>query len=401
MAANAGTKIAALTAVIVTLLAVFAITATVLTVQGLLHNDSAPQPTTSAPPLLTTTQQKQLQQTVNAALVVQPNATWTVQRFQVGGEHPQHTRTGLAPGTSVETGAIIAVINERPIIALGGTIPMYRALSPGMKGDDVAQLQRELETLGYLIWDTPGTFGRSTAGAVFALYTDQSFTPVTVDGNPLTYKDVEQTGVPLGEIFFVPALPATASTNCGTVGIKVADDICTLISSEYTLTAEIPQTDAARVAPGQPLELTLNDGTTATGTLGQPETPTPTPANPTETPGTTPREPATAAGTAERTVRYAITLADNQPVTVRSRGTARIITARSAETAVVVEAVAINSEGNNTWIVLNDGNERAVTVGVCADGYCEISGDTITPGLSVRLPTPTAPAAPTTPAAQG
>lgn len=82
-------------------------------------------------------------------------------------------------GDSIRRGDVIAEIAGRPVIAIPGTIPVYRDLTPGMTGKDVAQLQRALVKLGYST-PTDGTFGSATRTAVSRLYADRGYDPIEV-----------------------------------------------------------------------------------------------------------------------------------------------------------------------------------------------------------------------------
>lgn len=52
-------------------------------------------------------------------------------------------------GETVERGDELYRVNERPVILLYGSIPMYRSLEPGDSGVDAEQLEANLEALGY------------------------------------------------------------------------------------------------------------------------------------------------------------------------------------------------------------------------------------------------------------
>ena len=67
------------------------------------------------------------------------------------------------PGYGAEAGAEIGAPPARPL----------RLASPFMRGEDVAQLQRELRSLGYLRSAPDGVFGPQTASAVRAFQRDQ------------------------------------------------------------------------------------------------------------------------------------------------------------------------------------------------------------------------------------
>ncbi|HEX5922447.1 MAG TPA: efflux RND transporter periplasmic adaptor subunit [Baekduia sp.] len=52
-------------------------------------------------------------------------------------------------GDRVGCGGVLYRVDDRPVVLLCGTIPVYRALHVGMKGRDVRQLNRNLHQLGY------------------------------------------------------------------------------------------------------------------------------------------------------------------------------------------------------------------------------------------------------------
>lgn len=89
------------------------------------------------------------------------------------------TGTPKKAGDAVSPGDVVVQVSGRPIIALPGTVPAYRSLTPGMSGPDVGQLQKALKALGYADTEQSGTFGASTQRAVGALYHDRGFEPLT------------------------------------------------------------------------------------------------------------------------------------------------------------------------------------------------------------------------------
>ena len=89
-----------------------------------------------------------------------------------GGEGAEQ-RITKAPvaGTKVKEGDVLMAVNGRPVLALSGTVPMYRALGPGASGDDVKQLQKALHRLGFFSGSISGNYGQGTAAAVTSWYT--------------------------------------------------------------------------------------------------------------------------------------------------------------------------------------------------------------------------------------
>lgn len=78
------------------------------------------------------------------------------------------TLTWMAPaGSTVERGKPLFKVDERPVVALYGSLPLYRPLRIGIKGADVQQLEENLAGLGYAdspsMTPTPGPQRRSCA----------------------------------------------------------------------------------------------------------------------------------------------------------------------------------------------------------------------------------------------
>ena len=56
-------------------------------------------------------------------------------------------------GTQLKDGQLLLEVSGRPVFVLQGDLPVFRTLSRGVTGDDVAQLEAALARLGY----SPGT----------------------------------------------------------------------------------------------------------------------------------------------------------------------------------------------------------------------------------------------------
>lgn len=52
-------------------------------------------------------------------------------------------------GAVVRRGGVLLRVDDRPVVLLLGKLPMYRALSTGVEGPDVTQLEKSLQALGY------------------------------------------------------------------------------------------------------------------------------------------------------------------------------------------------------------------------------------------------------------
>src|SRR5262249_4627700 len=77
------------------------------------------------------------------------------------------TLTWIAPAGSTGTrGEPLFKIDQRPVGALYGSLPLYRTLWGGMKGADVRELERNLADLGYRGFTVDDTYTAATAAAV-------------------------------------------------------------------------------------------------------------------------------------------------------------------------------------------------------------------------------------------
>jgi peptidoglycan hydrolase-like protein with peptidoglycan-binding domain len=75
--------------------------------------------------------------------------------------------TWIAPvGSTVSRGQPLFKVDERPVVKLYGSLPLYRTLRPGLKGRDVRQLERNLAALGYRGFTVDDTYSAATAAAV-------------------------------------------------------------------------------------------------------------------------------------------------------------------------------------------------------------------------------------------
>ncbi len=90
------------------------------------------------------------------------------------GAEQRVTKAPVA-GTKIKEGTVLMTVNGRPVFALGGSVPMYRALGPGTSGDDVTQLQKALRRLGFDPGAISGTYGQGTATAVADWYKSKGY----------------------------------------------------------------------------------------------------------------------------------------------------------------------------------------------------------------------------------
>ncbi|BAN03535.1 peptidoglycan-binding protein [Ilumatobacter coccineus] len=161
----------------------------------------------------------------------------------------------IDPGSKVEPGTVLAVVDDHPVTAIGGTIPMWRSLGVGDEGADVEQLEQALVGLGF---DPDGevTVDEQYTSATAAMVADWQTSYGADDTGSVDRYDV----VVLDRGMVVASVTAT-------IGARVGDgeSLLSLDSVEQIVTASIPVADAVTLRAGDAVELMLPDRTTLSG----------------------------------------------------------------------------------------------------------------------------------------
>lgn len=136
--------------------------------------------------------------------------------FELGG-----ARSLLAPasgmitsftclvGRSIESGSAPISIDGQPRLALATSVPMWRDLSAGAQGADVAALQAELSRLGHSVADDHGRLGSATRAALAAV---MSKAGVELHAGATIHRD---------QLLWVPDPKAPIASCTGAVGSAV------------------------------------------------------------------------------------------------------------------------------------------------------------------------------------
>jgi len=82
-----------------------------------------------------------------------------------------------ARNTQLNEGDVLLTASGRPVFVLQGEVPAYRDLAPGSSGEDVRQLESELERLGFDPGPLDGTYDEQTSAAVSEWYAAAGFQP--------------------------------------------------------------------------------------------------------------------------------------------------------------------------------------------------------------------------------
>jgi hypothetical protein len=296
------------------------------------------------------------------------------------------TLTWIAPvGSTVGRGEPLFKLDERPVVAVYGSLPLYRPLRVGVTGADVRQLEENLSKLGYTGFTVDDTYTVATAQAAMRWQADLGLpktgavAPGQVVVTPGAVRVAEHTARVGGQSGGGGAsvLAYTATTRLVTVQLAVADQA--LAATRRTVTVTVP-------GQGSVKGTISKVGTVATAPAAAPEQPGNTPGGQA---GSAPD--GTSSTAADARIQVTVTIADQRklgsldaaPVDVDF-----VSQQRQDVLAVPVAALLALPNGGYGVQVVNGGATRIVAVkaGMFAAGRVEISGDGIAAGVTVGVP---------------
>lgn len=251
-------------------------------------------------------------------------------------------------GTPFTAGAVIAEVNDRPVIYLQGAVPLLRDLRPGDEGEDVRRLQEALRP--WLNGEPDGTWGTGVTNAVRALYKAAGYDAPVGDAALRS------------ELVFGAAASATVLSIKTSLGGAVESPLIRATTSDPTVTAEV--TDAISQL------LHVGDRVSVAGSvIGGPQEGT-----------------ITAVGglaTGEDGVSRATVIV--QPVTalparaIDGKVEITVLTGAEAEAGLVVPLAAIRSDATGgTYVLLKEGTDAhrvAITVDQTGSGQARVTSD--------------------------
>jgi multidrug efflux system membrane fusion protein len=295
------------------------------------------------------------------------------------------TLTWIAPvGSTVERGKPLFKLDERPVVALYGSLPLYRTLRTGVKGTDVKQFEENLSKLGYTGFTVDETYTAATAEAArswqagLGLTATGAVEPGQLVVTPGAVRVAEHTGRVGGVIGGdtgggASVLSYTGTTRLVTVGLEVADQALAAKGRTVTVTApgrgpvkgRISQVGTVATAPEQTSNAPGDQASNAPG--GSNST------------------------ASDARLEVTVTIADQKklgsldaaPVDVDF-----VSQARAGVLAVPVAALLALPKGGYGVQIVEGGATRIVAVrtGMFAAGRVEISGDGIAEGVTVGVP---------------
>lgn len=178
------------------------------------------------------------------------------------GPRAEGTLTWLPEvGSVVDRGQPLARVDDKPVVALLGSLPLYRELSIGAKGNDVRQLEENLAALGYGGFVVDDKFDARTAKAVKAWQKDLG---------------IEQTGRVSSDWVEVLPGPVRVDSHKARVGDPASGEALGVTGTEHLATVSLKASERHMAVEGAPVTVRLPGNVEAPGTItrvGPPVTP--------------------------------------------------------------------------------------------------------------------------------
>lgn len=298
---------------------------------------------------------------VGAVLSLYTVAEWTPTPAGVNRAAGVVTGVLIEEGDQVGQGAVLYTVDLKPVVLARGDVPMFRELGLGLEGEDVAQLQTMLRELGFY---GAAIDGKAEGGTVRAIEAWQKSLGIVATGR-----------VGVGDVIFVPTLPARVSLSGDVVGRGA-----TLVGGEAALQVLSPapqfripagEGQAAMMPAGTRVEIDAPDGSLWEGVVAahQPDE---------ETGGVM----VTVSAKAD-----ALVCGDGcaqVPVAEKLSLSSRIITVEPAAGLVVPSAAIVTDSTGGLALIDRKGRRHSVAIVASARGMSVVTG--VDAGLAVRIP---------------
>src|SRR5499427_4655045 len=268
------------------------------------------------------------------------------------------------PGRVIREGQVLyRVGNGTPVFLLYGRVPAWRALSEGMHGADVRQLNRALVALGCATRAQLDPASKYfTAGTAYALEKLQA------------RLGLPQTGtLPLGQAVFLPSA-IRVSTVPASLGAPAAGPVLAATSARHVVTIALDAAQQSQVKAGDKVIITLPTGRVTPGVVSS--------VGKVATGGTSPKVTVIVALAHPR----AAGALDQAPVTVS-------ITTATAPNALVVPVAALLARPGGYAVEEVTGGHHhlvPVTLGLFDDaaGLVQVTGPGLAAGQTIVVPAP-------------
>jgi peptidoglycan hydrolase-like protein with peptidoglycan-binding domain len=291
------------------------------------------------------------------------------------------TLTWIAPvGSIVKRGEPLFKVDERPVVALYGSLPLYRTLRDGAKGRDVGQLERNLAALGRTGFTVDDTYSAAT-DEVVRTWQGKLGLPATGTVEP-------------GQVVFTPG-PVRIAGHASRVGEAVGGEsgegggaLLSYTGTTRLVTVELEVADRALAVKGGTVTVTVPGLRPVKGRISRVGTVITAQGAPPDE-GTTPEGTSPAASDAR--IEVTVTVAnqkglgslDAAPLDVDF-----VSSKREDVLAVPVAALLALTQGGFGLEVVDGATTRVVPVktGMFAAGRVEVTGKGIAEGVKVGVP---------------
>jgi hypothetical protein len=212
-----------------------------------------------------------------------------------------------AAGQVIRRGQVLYQVSGSPVVLLYGRVPAYRALSQGMSGADVRQLNANLVVLGYATrseLDPDSDYFSAETAYALELYQD--------------HLGVTETGtLALGQAVFLPAAARVSTVSAG-LGAQAGPGgpVLQATSAVRQVSIALDASEQSYVRDGDKVVITLPDNQTTPGVVTSVGTVATTPPSSTGSPGTpaitvdvAPSDPASTGNLDQAPVQVSITTA--------------------------------------------------------------------------------------------
>jgi hypothetical protein len=295
------------------------------------------------------------------------------------------TLTWIAPeGSTVTRGEPLFKLDERPVVALYGSLPLYRTLRAGVKGADVRQFEENLSRLGYTGFTVDDTYTAATAQAARSWQADLGL-PKTGAVEP-------------GQLVVIPGAVRVAE-HTARVGDRVGGDIgggASVLSYTGTtrlVTVGLEVADQPLAAKGRTVTVTVPGQDPVKGTIARVGTVATAPGQTSNAPGDQASSPpgGSSPAVSDARIQVTVTIADQKKLGSLDGGPVDVdfvSQQRKDVLAVPVAALLALPNGGYGVQVVQGGATRIVAVktGMFAAGRVQISGGGIAEGLTVGMP---------------
>lgn len=273
------------------------------------------------------------------------------------------TATSLpAAGAVITRGKTLYRLDDLPVLLLYGKLPVYRALSPGTKGRDVRQFERNLWALGYRGFTVDTVYSAATAEAVREWQDDL--------GLPET-GSVEEGRV----VYASGPVRVSARKVANGDALQPGAAVLTVSGSNRVVTVELDVSDGRLARRGTAVTVRLPSGKTVPGRIARTRTVV---------------EAGENGGDPENHLEVTVAVAAKAVKGLDEASLDVDFTAgrRKGVLTVPVAALLALAEGGYGVEIVENGTARIVPVetGLFARGRVEISGSGLRPDLAVGMP---------------